>query len=352
MPATTLRRILCLGNIPHKDGITTNGLIEKIKQDLTARDGCSDFCGSVTVRNIQRDINKLQECGYLIVQKRSLGDPGNANSTWVNEGKNGLPGMNKTLAIALKLAAEHLKYLLPSETFDALSPYIKEANEALEDSKCKNAHLWADKVRTLPRGFVQQPATMDEKAVNTIFMATLQGLQFKATYTHINTAPEDSVEKGSFRPLGIINRGQTIYIVAKARLENRPVALALHRFSNVMPHPQRQPKQVEFDIDSFIKEGQMEITDFGSPDPQDFKALITNETANHYRETPLHETQTLRSSNRPGWTEITANCIISRQLAYFLLSYQSEVIVEEPPPLRRGMIEKISAMAGNYGVVL
>lgn len=340
MSATTLRRILCLNLIPNTKGITTKQLCYEIQQEFDTR--CLD--NAISEQNVLRDIKALQACGFAIVQRRAQGSPGNTNSCWTRAGTIMVAGMPKSVALALKLASEHLDKLMPAGLLDSLQPFFTLADEKLENSKNNKYFSWPEKVRTIPSGFQQLPADLEPAMVEVIYSQALKGEYFEATYTHI----DGEKEKGRYAPLGIVNRAKATYVIVLHGLSNTPEQRTLHRFSDATPFGKRTKIPEDFDLDDYI-DNNLGLRDLGH-EKQFFRALITTETARHYEETPLDCSQVITPADRPGWHTITANLVITNDFSYFLLSYQQEVIVEQPTALRDWMVKKIAGMAKNYQI--
>ncbi len=136
---TTLRALALLQLIPAYPQMKSTA---NIRREL--RDKNTEF--DVDIRSIQRDLERLSVLFPLSCEQQGRAK----HWFWVDKhALTQIPAMNKSTAFAFKLAAEHLKPLLPPSTLLLFLPYFKHATEILQHTKLGR---WPTKVRIINRG--------------------------------------------------------------------------------------------------------------------------------------------------------------------------------------------------------
>jgi len=152
------------------------------------------------------------------------------------------------IAFALAMVDLHLKSLLPS-TFD---DYFEEAHDVLK--RHPDYSNWLDKIVSSPLPYDSFPVPSSQRdSVDIIYQSLLKGKQFTADYlgsahdftpygkweAKKNNSNELIAQNKIYHPLGLILRGQIIYLVAKVYGNINPDNpspdrhFAVHQFVNV-----------------------------------------------------------------------------------------------------------------------
>ena len=164
-----------------------------------------------------------------------------------------LPGISNSEAITLLLAREHLRNLLPASTIAQLQPYFGLAEQKLTALKQHNGiAVWQNKVRVIPPTQPLLSPKIDEAVQATLHEALLQERQCKVTYQK-----RDATEPETYpvHALGLVQRGQVLYLVCTIKTYPHIRILALHRIlaaellSEVISLPDN------FDLDEYIASG-------------------------------------------------------------------------------------------------
>jgi predicted DNA-binding transcriptional regulator YafY len=334
MADTTYRKLMCLELLPVKPRrISTAELCRQIEsRDVELKKGASE-------RNIQRDMNDLISKGFSITYLKDDNGEGFSGNGWAFTSKQKLPvfGMDQYVALSIYMAYKYLAPVMAPAMLEHLEPYLCKAEEKLEEHRSTIVSSWRDKVRISTSVFYQQPAKVDPEVEEIIYKATLNEKMFEGYFYN---KVEGTTNKHRFSPLGIIHRDKATYLITTFDGGKKIHQLPFHRFTQLSSFTSKVKVPENFNIEDYThhREGSVEV----------FRALITDETAEHYIETPLDKSQVIEESDRNGWKIITATLPITLAFKYLILSYQAEVIVQEPSSMRDWMKDKIHNMHKNY----
>ncbi len=158
-----------------------------------------------------------------------------------------------------------------------------------------------------------------------------------------------STESASFevQPLGLVTRGPMLYLICRFRGYTDERTIALSRFELVELLPERFKRPAEFSLEAFVEKGRM---GYGDSQLSKVKLRFNRRRGEQLFETPLSSDQEIVEEGRDFFL-VTATVPITPQLKRWLLGFGAEVEVIEPVPLRRDVIQAISAMKRRYGIV-
>lgn len=309
-------------------------------QAIRARLSESEF--SVTARTIQRDLQELSQVFPLVVDDRDKP----FGWSWQQDSPNfDLPGLSVPEALTLTLVQQHLANSLPPVTLDFLQPYFKSAGQALgaieADAK---SNAWLGKVRTIAPMQRLLPPVVDDACQRVIYEALLRDHQLKLSYKKrdiTKIAQYDAVH-----PLGVIQRGQLIYLVCMFADYDDIRTLAMHRVvaAEMLYLPSR--KQAGFSIDAYIESGNMGIR---TGEPIRLRAVFERAYGEHLHETALSKDQVLKVLPDDR-LELVATIPNTKELQWWLLGFGDGVVVMEPAELRNEIGVIAGRMAAAYAV--
>ncbi len=296
-----------------------------------------DLGHDVSVRTVQRDLVQLS--AYFAFSSEEEG----RSYLWfwpkLSKGLQ-LPLPDGPTSLALILAEEHLKPLLPPATLELLSPALAGAEHALTQ---KNPELaeWKDKVRVVSSGPALSPASVDSKIQRTVYNALLNDLQIEIEY---RARYRDDISRYTISPLGLISRDGLIYLLVVGPYE--PFQLALHRITSaLMLGTAATPP------DGFTLEGYVNNNSSSEPEPAKIRLKIRMKgfAAKLLLERPLSSDQHIEADpNEDDWMIITATVRETNDLKWWLQSYGRWVEVVEPPALRKQFKKIVRAMKRLY----
>lgn len=317
MADSNLRLLLILQKIPRfPRSISTQQIREQLLDDGY----------EVTLRTIQRDLSSLS--AKFPLQQTDPTGRGKTGVAWcfmLNSPQHAFPLMDTTAALTLLMGIEHLQQVLPPQILEYLQPLKAEAQQSLQNLHKGPYGQWLDKVRVLPQQILLPPA-IEQTALEAIYRALLEGRQFVASY--FNKSEQ------IIHPYGLVQRGNTFYLLCRFFHYPDVRITALHRYSHVELLDKAVTDFPEFNIDSYLNTGAMQwpIKDHT---PIELQLRINQWLYGHLIEAKLAATQTIQEDkSKAGWYVLTAPVIDSHDLRWWLLSRGDALEVLEPKALR------------------
>lgn len=290
-------------------------------------------------RTVERDLQSLATIFPLVSDERSKP----FGWSWQKDAPAfDLPGISNSEAITLLLSREHLRNLLPASTIAQLQPYFalaKQKLSALEEHS--GIAGWQHKVRVIPATQPLVPPKIDEVVQATLHEALLSERQCHITYQKRESTKAESYPVHS---LGLVQRGQVLYLVCTIKTYPQVRILALHRILAADLLEEAISSPADFDLDAYIASGA-----FGwfQKESIRLKAIFTAEVAAHLYETPLSEDQTM-TELPDGRIQLTATVLETLQLRWWLQGFGDAVEVVKPVQLRRQIAEGVQRLAECY----
>lgn len=328
---TILRQWSMLQKIPrHPASVGTRQLKEKLEEDGY----------SIDVRTIQRDLGKLSDVFPLTCEERGKA----LRWCWAEGAKvMDIPGMEPTVALAFRLAEEHLARLLPQATLKHLEPHFQRAKEILKPTKGTRLGLWPDKVLVIGHGPGLTPPTVRPEVQDAVYRALLEDRQIEVTYKR-----KDAEQPKSYpvNPLGLVFRDGVVYLVGAAKEYPDVRHFALHRMSSpkVLDVSCRRP--AGFDLTAYVKKEKA----FAYPVSRGairLEALFDAKAAVHLSERWLSKDQRLtEQENGRNLLQVTVQD--SQELRWWLLGFGDKVEVLAPKALRGEFRDAVQRMARMY----
>jgi predicted DNA-binding transcriptional regulator YafY len=330
--ATLLRQWHMLRLIPRAPGKIT-------VQDIHSRLASEDF--DVTVRTIQRDLHELAQAFPLTVDERDRP----FGWSWQKDAQSfDLPGIAVPEALMLSLAEQHLVNHLPPAILDTLRPSFRSAERTLAHAQGKaSTRSWLGKVRSVMPTQPLIAPEVDSASQRTVYEALMHDRQLKLTYQK-RGAPQPVVYE-SVHPLGVVQRGQLIYLVCVFADYDDLRLLAMHRIVCAESLYEAARKPAGFCIDAYIQSGAL---GFGSGENITLCATFTRKAGEHLLESRIRPEQAM-AELPDGRLQLTATVPNTKELHWWLLGFGDSVEVIEPASLREQMKQTISRMGSLYG---
>ena len=317
-------------------------LLPRYPLKVTAKQLCEKLHSEnydVTKRTIERDLMSLSETFPIISDERDKP----YGWSWAKDGAIfDLPGISVTEALTFNLVERHLKSILPASTLEQLQPYFITASKKLGTmSKNAPAHSWLDKVRVIQSTLSLLPPIIDSESQRIVTESLLQDKQIKVSYQ--KTRKEKS-EEFIIHPLGLVERGQILYLVCTMFTYKDIRILALHRIcaAEMLNEPSKRPSR--FSLDDYIASGAF---GFGGEETIRLKVIFKNPAGNHLYETPLSIDQVLQVQD-DHHLHLSATVIDTEQLRWWLLGFGENVEVLAPVKLRKNIAQSVQSSAINY----
>ncbi len=308
-------------------GITASDLTAYLKEEKQFE---------VSKRTVERDLIELAA---------TFGIRCNDNSTpygwhWLPGKQCDFTSIDLADAMSLVLAEDVLAKLLPSPMLVALQSKFALARSKLAAVETHRYARWADKVRHVPTTMTLIPPKVDARVLATVQEALLQERQVVVAYT----APSDKKAGDiTLHPLSLILRGSTPYLVATAYDYPDIRLYAVHRVKSAALTDDKITPLKGYTTDGYLAAGGMQ---FGSGKTIRLKAWVSNELGIYLAETPLAETQTLKTKGDRHL--LTAEVPDSWQLRWWILSQGDGITVVAPARLKAEITATLKAAAENY----
>ena len=313
---TTLRYLKLLASLPrHPDRIGAKALRNKLERDNPEY--------SVSLRTVQRDLERLSNIYPISCVERGRG------KYWFWTEKDALtqiPDMGKPTALALRMAEEYLKAVLPPPTLRLLRPYFKHARTVLANTELG---AWASKVRIIQRGPDLIPPAVRREVQDAVYAALLGGKQLRVMYQR--RGGTTSSER-LLHPAGLVTRMGIIYLVASVGSYSDVRHFALHRMTDAQALAEKARPVSGFDLDRHVRTDDA----FSYPlseDPMSLKLLVDDAVVEHLSESRLSKDQRI-TPGPDGRTLVEATVADTRQLRWWLRGFGDHVEVQSPDRLR------------------
>ncbi len=330
MQDTLIRYLTMLSLIPRQPRKIDT---ERIKQHLEAHQY------SISLRSIQRDLNKLSETFPLLSDSaRPQGWSWKANANPFS-----LPTLDPQTALTFYMVEQHMSSLLPEVTLSYLQPWFDAAAGVLS-GQSNGLSSWPEKIRVLPQGLPRLSPPIDSEIHASVSQAVLSEKQIQMTYKSVGA---DAPWTKTLSPLGLVVRGGVIYLLCASVEYDEIRQFNLQRIQSVeiLESPVIRPDG--FNIDCIIADGSMGIK--LSARKISLEAYFSGYIGTFLAESPISEDQTL-IDEEDGDICLRATVPDTFELRQWLKSFGDEVIVTRPASLRREFREIAEAMSNCYRV--
>jgi len=280
---------------------------------------------SVTMRSIQRDLEKLSTDFPLLVDEDSRPYRWSFDRDATMDI---IPALDLPAALTFELARAYLSPMLPPRALSHLKPHFDEAHRTLLREK-NPLGQWPNRVRVINRGLGGQRPSIDADLLEAVTEALLREYQCQLTYQARNwPEPEDIV----VHPYGLIFRDPNVYLIATIEGREGIRQLVLHRATagSVVEEPAHRPH--DFDLDLYIRSGAMGI--LKSDEPVYLKLRCDRPVLNHLIESPLGFDQLTKELDDKTF-EIAVTVGDTQDLRWWLTAQAVHCDILEPAWLRQ-----------------
>ncbi len=235
---TLLRLFALLRLIPTApQRIATPTLLEKLR----------DRGFSVTLRSIQRDLNRLSipfslQCDDSEIPFRW---------SFTRDAPLDLEDMDAPTALALYLSESHLNPLLPQTVLDQLGPQFRRARNFLNGLGGNGLADWSRRVRAIPNGKTLLPAALDLQVWGQVSAGLLERRQLQVTY---QSRSKGAIKHLRLHPAGLVSRHTISYLLASVEGYKDLRQFALHRIKKVELLDEPANQHTSFDVDLYIRQ--------------------------------------------------------------------------------------------------
>ena len=323
----TLRLLSIISNLPRSPQFTTCGdLHAALEQEGHA----------VDKRSVERDLKLLaesREFGALI----QCDDSSKPHRWALHKDKHLMvTNLDSSMAVVWDLVGRYVARLLPPAARSKVSPLIENAEHWLKNNTPPGVEPWSRRVAFIPRGMPLYPARVYPAVMETVFDATLKGLQLDIQY---------GPQKKDFRlhPRAIIDRGLVTYLVASCYDYTDFRLFAMHRIHKAIKLDERI-NNLSFSLKDYIDGGVLELP---QGDMIKLKLRFYNGAGDHLKETPLTPEQNLADDNR-GAVTVSAEVRDTEELCWWIQGFGANVEVLAPKSLRTKIGNALKQAAARY----
>lgn len=316
MSNTAVRYLTMLRMVPrYPKAITTTELASRLDEQ--------GF--SVTMRSIQRDLEKLSTDFPLLVDETSRPFQWSFDREATMDI---IPALDLPAALTFELARAYLRPMLPPRALSHLKPHFDEAHRTLLRER-NPLGQWPNRVRVINRGLGGKRPEIDADVLETVTEALLREYRCKLTYQARNwPEPAEIV----VHPFGLVFRDPNVYLIGTIEGREGVRQLVLHRATTgeLVEEPVERPD--DFDLDLYISSGAMGI--LHSRAPVFLHLRCDKPVLNHLIESPLGFDQVTTDIDEDTF-EITVTVGDTQDLRWWLTAQAVHCDIVEPTWLRK-----------------
>lgn len=327
---TLLRLFALVRLIPTEpQRIATTTLLEKLR----------DKGFSVTLRSIQRDLNRLSipfslRCNDSEVPFRW---------SFTKDAPLQLQDMDASASLALYLSESYLNTLLPQTVLDQLAPQFRRARNFLGDLGHNGLADWSRRVRAVPNGKTLIPAAIAPSTWARVSQALLERRQLDVVY---RSRSKGELKQFRLHPAGLVSRYSISYLLASVDGYDDVRQFALHRMEQVAVVDDPSPLHGQFDVDDYIATG---IFSHRQAEIQvELIADVSKQIAVLLEETPLSARQSLEDIPGQAWKRLRAWVPLDRDTLWWVFGLNDNIRVHAPQAWVDEIAQRLQNMHALY----
>ncbi|EPW8874938.1 TPA: WYL domain-containing protein [Pseudomonas aeruginosa] len=326
---TLLRLFALLRLIPTApQRIATPTLLEKLR----------DRGFSVTLRSIQRDLNRLSipfslQCDDSEIPFRW---------SFTRDAPLDLEDMDAPTALALYLSESHLNPLLPQTVLDQLGPQFRRARNFLNGLGGNGLADWSRRVRAIPNGKTLLPAALDLQVWGQVSAGLLERRQLQVTY---QSRSKGAIKHLRLHPAGLVSRHTISYLLASVEGYKDLRQFALHRIKKVELLDEPANQHTSFDVDLYIRQD----LNASSPIQQvELVADISPQIAWLLSETPLGPQQSMSPLPNTDWQNLRVPVPDDQETLWWVFGLGENARVYKPEKWSEEIKQKAARLVELY----
>lgn len=277
----------------------------------------------VSKRQVLRDLEVLSGIFPLLCNDK--GQP--YGWRWGDGAACDIPGITTAEALSLVLAEEAIRPFLPPALAKVMQPQFDLAKLKLQALGTEHPlNRWQDKIASVPPTMPLLPPNIDPEVLSRIQDAILLEKQVEVDYQRLTT---EKTEPILLHPLGLILRGNIMYLIATAYDYDDVRLYALHRMRQVMLREEAINPPTDFVLSDYLEAGnghfRSETGDIR------LEAQVSKELGHLLMETPLSLDQAIESHVEEY--RLFATVPHTWQLEWWILSQSERIVVIAPKQL-------------------
>lgn len=293
---------------------------------------------SVDLRTVQRDLQRLSVPFSLIDQEEG------SRKRWSHSESAPLDlrDMEPATALALYLAEDHLKNLLPQSVLDLLGPQFSKARNYLGELETNHLRHWARSVRALPNGKALLPAPIKPEVWREVSTSLLERKQLRVSYLSRSKGEPKTM---LLHPAGLLSRHSISYLIGCVESYDDLRQFALHRIQTAECLTEPARLQADFAINDYVHQD----LNTAAPIKQvELVADVSPQIAWLLSETPLSPKQSLETLPDSDWKRLRATVPDDQETLWWVFGLGEKVCVHEPQRWVQDIRERAAAVTGLY----
>ena len=275
-----------------------------------------------TLRTTQRDLKMLSEHFQIDINE----DGKELFYSW-NESAKGLtiPALTPHDSLLLTLAQKHLEDLLPARVMNSMKSFFLAAEQNLDATQAERDKGWLSKVRVVSATQPLLPPKIKREVLEAIGSALYSDNYLNVRYDN----RRGDRKEASIKPLGLVQQGVRLYLVAQFETYDNYRILAINRIISAELSALAFKRPDDFDLQAYDDEGK-----FGMGDGKRIRlSFSVNKLEGVLMlESPLSKDQIF--TERDDSYRITATVIQTKVLDRWLRGYGEDIWDIETTPLQ------------------
>ncbi|MFM0496343.1 helix-turn-helix transcriptional regulator [Paraburkholderia caledonica] len=297
------------------------------------------------VKTVQRRLENLLGSGLVVVELR-----GRAKYWRKVAGASGLAAkaagvMTHDEALALQTLRRFSTWRIPTLVAETLAPLFDVAGKrlaAVNTEHERRYRKWIDKVEVETGNFVLQHPEIDSDVFAVVSQALFCEQQLEIVYQPRTKIDND--EAKVVHPLGLVEVGGLVYLVAAMLRYPKPAMYRLDRLTRVSMLPESFTYPRGFKLSEYVR-AQRQF-DFMVEGEIDLKLRFRNGAGNHLLEAPLSDDQ--QAVQNGDSLEVRGTVLLSQRLRWWLRAFGPNVEVLCPASLRAELAAEARATSALY----
>ncbi|MFC4276118.1 helix-turn-helix transcriptional regulator [Achromobacter aloeverae] len=298
------------------------------------------------VKTVQRRLEKLFDDELVESERR-----GNALVWRKRAGAGGLGSkrsgmMSHDEALALQVLRRFSSRQIPSLVAESLSPMFDMAEKrlaAVQSEGERRYRNWSEKVEVESGAFALKHPSIDSDLFATVSRALFYEQKLQVVYRP--RTKTDNSEAKVINPLGLVEVGGLVYLVAGMAHHPKPAIYRLDRLATATILAEAYVYPRAFKLSDYVR-GQRQF-DFLVEGQASIKLRFTNGAGDHLIESPLSDDQKI--THTATHLEVQGTVLVSQRLRWWLRSFGPNVEVLAPASLRAEMEKEARQLAALYG---
>lgn len=297
------------------------------------------------VKTVQRRLEEMLKDSLVVMEQR-----GRAKYWRKVAGASGLAAkaagmMTYDEALALQTLRRFSTWRIPTLVAETLSPLFDVAGKRL--ATVNNEHegryrKWIDKIEVETGSFALQYPEVDPDIFATVSQALFNEQKLEIVYQ--SRTKVDNTEAKVVHPLGLVEVGGLVYLVAAMLRHPNPAMYRLDRLVRATMLPESFAYPRGFRLSEYVREQRQ--FDFMVEGEIDLRLRFRNGAGNHLLEAPLSDNQQVRQSD--DTLEVCGTVLLSQRLRWWLRAFGPNVEVLGPESLRSELAAEVRAMTAIY----